>query len=190
MADSTDLNDGEGETLSSEVRRSARRRILSSSGNSFYLQPTTTCREALHIITRAWNEAGLSCLPVATENGTGFQGMLTKHDILVSLLKSTYDQNIGSNINHFFFQGTIFAGPLDVALNATIGTVLSVRPRVCCPFTTYLHSPLSCILKACVFFHFIAYWMHKSSNVFHLRVSCCSTRQNVPTEGKLISVST
>ncbi|VUZ39773.1 unnamed protein product [Hymenolepis diminuta] len=107
MADSTDLNDGEGETLSSEVRRSARRRILSSSGNSFYLQPTTTCREALHIITRAWNEAGLSCLPVATENGTGFQGMLTKHDIL----------------------GTIFAGPLDVALNATIGTVLSVRPR-------------------------------------------------------------
>ncbi|KAM3174505.1 hypothetical protein ACTXT7_010405 [Hymenolepis weldensis] len=109
-ADSTDLNDGEGETLSSEVRRSARRRILSSSGNSFYLQPTTTCREALHIITRAWNEAGLSCLPVATENGTGFQGMLTKHDIL----------------------GTIFAGPLDVALNATIGTVLSVRPRAAC----------------------------------------------------------
>lgn len=107
MADSTCSNDGEGEPPPGENNRSTPRRILSSSGDSFYLQPTTTCREALHTITRAWIEAGLSCLPVATENGTGFQGMLTKHDIL----------------------GTIFAGPLDVALNASVGTILSVRPR-------------------------------------------------------------
>nr|CDS27817.2 5' AMP activated protein kinase subunit gamma [Hymenolepis microstoma] len=106
-ADSTCLHDGESDPPPGENRRSTPQRILSSSGDSFYLQPKTTCLEALHIITRAWNEAGLSCLPVATENGTGFQGMLTKHDIL----------------------GTIFAGPLDVALNASIGTILSVRPR-------------------------------------------------------------
>ncbi|KAM7534847.1 hypothetical protein Aperf_G00000105214 [Anoplocephala perfoliata] len=107
LADSVDFDDGDGEFAQSEDRRPQRRRIHSTRGSSFYLQPTTTCHEALHILTAAWNEAGLSCLPVATENGTGFQGMLTKHDIL----------------------DTIFAGPLDIALDATIATIMSVRPR-------------------------------------------------------------
>lgn len=99
-ADFTDLNDGEGgqAPASGEERRAKRRRVRSSGGNCFYLQPTTTCREALHIITRAWNEAGLPCLPVATENGTGFQGMLTKHDILVRAYLNQFISSISASV--------------------------------------------------------------------------------------------
>lgn len=60
-------------------------RICSTLGSAFYLQPTTTCREALHILNLAWNSAGLACLPVAAEDGRGLQGMITKLDIIVSL---------------------------------------------------------------------------------------------------------
>lgn len=87
LADAVNFDDGDGEVELNPDRRSQRRRINSTCGSSFYLLPTITCHEALHILTAAWNEAGLSCLPVAAENGTGFQGMLTKHDILVGLLK-------------------------------------------------------------------------------------------------------
>uniref|UniRef100_A0A5K3EUL0 CBS domain-containing protein n=1 Tax=Mesocestoides corti TaxID=53468 RepID=A0A5K3EUL0_MESCO len=82
-------------------------RVVSSMGSAFYLHPSTTCLQALHILNAAWSKAGLACLPVSFDNGQGFQGMLSKHDIL----------------------GTIFAGPLDIALSASVGTILSVRPR-------------------------------------------------------------
>ncbi|KAL5969723.1 5'-AMP-activated protein kinase subunit gamma-2, partial [Taenia solium] len=109
LADSIDYDDGDTTTTNGDGR-SRRRRIVfpgNTSGNIFYLHPATTCREALHILNAAWSRAGLACLPVAGDNGKGFQGMFTKHDII----------------------GTIFAGPLEVALNATVGTVMAVRPR-------------------------------------------------------------
>ncbi len=59
-------------------------RVTSARGSAFYLHPTTTCLNALHILNEAWSTAGLACLPVAMDNGRGFQGMLTKQDILVS----------------------------------------------------------------------------------------------------------
>ncbi|KAH9279710.1 hypothetical protein ECG_07633 [Echinococcus granulosus] len=108
LADSADF--GDDDSTNTDDGRLRRRRVIfpgNTNGNIFYLHPTTTCREALHILNVAWSRAGLACLPVAAENGKGFQGMFNKHDIL----------------------GTIFAGPLEVALNATIGTIMAVRPR-------------------------------------------------------------
>ncbi|VDM32937.1 unnamed protein product [Hydatigera taeniaeformis] len=123
LADSADFDDEDTTAAATpnDDGRLHRRRVVypgNVSGNIFYLHPTTTCREALHILNAAWSRAGMACLPVAGENGKGFQGMFTKHDILVSLFK-----------HEILLHGAIFAGPLEVALNATVGTIMAVRPR-------------------------------------------------------------
>ncbi|EUB57658.1 AMP-activated protein kinase gamma regulatory subunit [Echinococcus granulosus] len=83
LADSADF--GDDDSTNTDDGRLRRRRVIfpgNTNGNIFYLHPTTTCREALHILNVAWSRAGLACLPVAAENGKGFQGMFNKHDIL------------------------------------------------------------------------------------------------------------
>ncbi|KAL7055292.1 hypothetical protein AAHC03_024375 [Spirometra sp. Aus1] len=78
-----------------------------STGSPFYLHPSTTCLQALHIMNSAWATMGLVCLPVATETGRGFQGMLSKMDIL----------------------SCVFSDTAAVSLSTPISMLLAARPR-------------------------------------------------------------
>ncbi|BHF75172.1 hypothetical protein SprV_0501826700 [Sparganum proliferum] len=78
-----------------------------STGSPFYLHPSTTCLQALHIMNSAWATMGLVCLPVATETGRGFQGMLSKMDIL----------------------SCVFSDTVAVSLSTPISLLLAARPR-------------------------------------------------------------
>ncbi|VDN49892.1 unnamed protein product [Dibothriocephalus latus] len=69
--------------LSTSVPAPAANTTTTTTGSPFYLHPSTTCLQALHTMNTAWAKMGLVCLPVATESGRGFQGMLSKMDILV-----------------------------------------------------------------------------------------------------------
>ncbi|VDL98863.1 unnamed protein product [Schistocephalus solidus] len=70
-----------------------------STCSPFYLNPSTTCLQALHIMNSAWAKMGLVCLPVAAEMGRGFQGMLSKMDILSCVFSDTGTTPLSSPIS-------------------------------------------------------------------------------------------